>query len=52
VVMETDEGDAVIWMVDDKKRGGDKDKDKKKRRKDGEESEEELNLEPPKDNEL
>ncbi len=45
VVMETDDGDAVIWVVSDtdKQDGG-----KKKKKKDGEESEEELYPEPPK----
>ena len=44
VVMETDSGDAVIWMVEspDQKDGG------KKKKKEGEESEEELNMEPVK----
>jgi anti-sigma factor RsiW len=43
VVMETDDGDAVIWVVDDK--------DKKKKKKDGEEKEEEV-LSPPKQGDL
>lgn len=45
VVMETDSGDAVIWMVesnDHKQDGG------KKKKKDGEEGEEELNVTPTK----
>lgn len=42
VVMETDTGDAIIWVVPDRKNpdGG-------KKKKDGEEGEEELLLEPP-----
>lgn len=43
VVMETDDGDAVIWVVEDK--GGD---GGKKKKRDGEESEEELDVEPGK----
>ena len=45
VVTETESGDAVIWVVGDKRDGG------KKKKGDGEESEEELNLEK-KDGEL
>jgi anti-sigma factor RsiW len=46
VVLETDDGDAVIFTVsdDDKKDGG----KKKKKKKDGEEGEEEVIQEPPK----
>lgn len=45
VVMETDNGDAVIWMVEDQGKGPDG--GGKKKKKSGEESEEELKGEPP-----
>jgi anti-sigma factor RsiW len=55
VVMETDNGDAVIWVVDSVAAGdkGGTGTDKgadggKKKKKDGEEGEEELNMEPEK----
>ena len=44
VVMETDNGDAIIWMVDDGKATPEKKDEKKK----GEESEEEIDPDPPK----
>lgn len=55
VVMETDNGDAVIWVVESNK-DKDKDKDKTdgggKKKKDGEASEEELNVEDPRHGDL
>lgn len=59
VVMETDTGDAVIWVVEgdkgnkgDKDGKGDKSPDGGKKKKDGESSEEELTQDPDRNGEL